>query len=115
VALLEADVHFRVVKEFLAAVEQKALGGKVLESLSPAQQVIAIVRDELTATWVATTPRSSRSTARRRWCCCAVKLGQDDTAGRSLSAGPWPYPCCRGRRGAAVDSWCRPAAGLIRS
>ncbi len=49
-ALLEADVHFRVVKEFLARVEEKALGGKVLESLSPAQQVIKIVHDELTAT-----------------------------------------------------------------
>lgn len=49
-ALLEADVHFRVVKDFLARVEAKALGEKVLESLSPAQQVIAIVRDELTST-----------------------------------------------------------------
>ena len=49
-ALLEADVHFRVVKEFLARVEAKALGEKVLESLSPAQQVIKIVRDELAAT-----------------------------------------------------------------
>jgi len=50
VALLEADVHFRVVKELLARVEERALGAKVIESLSPAQQVIAIVRDELTAT-----------------------------------------------------------------
>jgi signal recognition particle subunit SRP54 len=50
VALLEADVHFRVVKELLARVEERALGAKVIESLSPAQQVIAIVREELTAT-----------------------------------------------------------------
>jgi signal recognition particle subunit SRP54 len=49
-ALLEADVHFRVVKDFLGRVEKKALGEKVLETLSPAQQVIAIVRDELVAT-----------------------------------------------------------------
>ncbi len=49
-ALLEGDVHFRVVKDFLGRVEQKALGEKVLESLSPAQQVIGIVRDELVAT-----------------------------------------------------------------
>ena len=49
-ALLEADVHFRVVKELLARVEEKALGEKVLESLSPAQQVIKIVRDELAVT-----------------------------------------------------------------
>jgi len=47
VALLEADVHFKVVKELLARVEQRALGEKVLESLTAAQQVIAIVRDEL--------------------------------------------------------------------
>ena len=50
VALLEADVHFRVVKEFLARVEAQAIGAKVLESLSPAQQVAGIVRDQLTAT-----------------------------------------------------------------
>jgi signal recognition particle subunit SRP54 len=50
VALLEADVHFRVVKELLARVEERALGARVIESLSPAQQVIAIVREELTAT-----------------------------------------------------------------
>ena len=50
VALLEADVHFRVVKEFLARVEERAKGAEVLESLNPAQQVVGIVRDELTAT-----------------------------------------------------------------
>ncbi|MFN7941234.1 MAG: signal recognition particle protein [Thermoanaerobaculia bacterium] len=49
-ALLEADVHFRVVKQFLERVEQQARGQKVLESLSPAQQVIKIVQEELTAT-----------------------------------------------------------------
>ncbi|KAB2961884.1 MAG: signal recognition particle protein [Thermoanaerobaculia bacterium] len=49
-ALLEADVHFRVVKDLLARVEARALGERVLESLSPAQQVIAIVRDEMAAT-----------------------------------------------------------------
>jgi signal recognition particle subunit SRP54 len=47
-ALLEADVNFRIVKEFIAKVREKAVGVDVLESLSPDQQVIAIVRDELT-------------------------------------------------------------------
>ena len=47
-ALLEADVHFRVVKEFVERVRQRAVGNEVMESLSPAQQVIKIVRDELT-------------------------------------------------------------------
>ncbi len=46
-ALLEADVHFRVVKPFVARVSERALGQAVLESLTPAQQVIRIVRDEL--------------------------------------------------------------------
>lgn len=46
-ALLEADVNFRVVKDFVAAVREKAVGSEVLESLSPGQQVIKIVYGEL--------------------------------------------------------------------
>lgn len=46
-ALLEADVNFKVVKAFIAAVTEKAVGEQVLESLTPAQQVIKIVNDEL--------------------------------------------------------------------
>jgi len=46
---LEADVHFRVVKPFIERVRERALGQEVLESLTPAQQVVKIVRDELTA------------------------------------------------------------------
>ncbi len=48
VALLEADVNFRVVKQLMENVKEKAMGEEVLTSLSPSQQVIAIVRDELT-------------------------------------------------------------------
>lgn len=48
VALLEADVHFRVVKQLIENVRQKAMGTEVLTALSPAQQVTKIVRDELT-------------------------------------------------------------------
>ena len=47
VALLEADVHFRVVKQLLEAVKEKALGEEVLSALSPGQQVIKIVQEEL--------------------------------------------------------------------
>ncbi len=50
VALLEADVHFRVVKQFIESVKQKAMGEDVLTALSPAQQVIKIVHEELTRT-----------------------------------------------------------------
>jgi len=46
-ALLEADVNFSVVKEFIATVTEKAVGREVLSSLSPGQQVIKIVHDEL--------------------------------------------------------------------
>ncbi|MBW8877032.1 MAG: signal recognition particle protein [Acidobacteria bacterium] len=46
-ALLEADVHFRVVKPFIERVRERAGGQEVLESLTPAQQVVKIVRDEL--------------------------------------------------------------------
>ncbi|HWS73454.1 MAG TPA: signal recognition particle protein [Thermoanaerobaculia bacterium] len=47
VALLEADVHFKVVKEFTNRVREKAVGSEVLTAFSPAQQVTKIVRDEL--------------------------------------------------------------------
>jgi signal recognition particle subunit SRP54 len=49
VALLEADVHFKVVKEFTNRVREKAVGQDVLTAFSPAQQVTKVVRDELQA------------------------------------------------------------------
>lgn len=48
-ALLEADVNFKVVKTFVADVTEKAIGSDILDSLTPAQQVIKIVNDELCA------------------------------------------------------------------
>ena len=48
-ALLEADVNYKVTKDFVAAVSERAVGSEVLESLTPAQQVIKIVKDEMTA------------------------------------------------------------------
>lgn len=47
-ALLEADVNFKVVKDFVAEVKEKCLGQEVLQSLTPGQQVIKIVNDQLT-------------------------------------------------------------------
>jgi signal recognition particle subunit SRP54 len=47
-ALLEADVHYRVVKKLVADIKQRAVGSEVMKSLTPAQQVIKIVNDELT-------------------------------------------------------------------
>src|SRR5437016_3994832 len=46
-ALLEADVSLKVVKDFVAAVKEQAVGAEILESLTPAQGVIRIVRDEM--------------------------------------------------------------------
>lgn len=47
-ALLEADVNFKVVKEFIAKIKERALGSEVLDSLTPGQQIIKIVNEELT-------------------------------------------------------------------
>ena len=57
-ALLEADVNFKVVKEFVASVKEKCLGETVMASLTPGQQVIKIVNEELvklmgTSAWYA--------------------------------------------------------------
>ncbi len=47
-ALLEADVHFQVAKDFIARVKEKALGEEVLRSVTPGQQIVKIFQDELT-------------------------------------------------------------------
>ncbi|MFP4446591.1 MAG: signal recognition particle protein, partial [Desulfosudaceae bacterium] len=47
-ALLEADVHYRITKQFIADVKERALGTEVLESLTPGQQIVKIVNEELT-------------------------------------------------------------------
>src|SRR4030043_362988 len=49
-ALLEADVNFKVVKDFTGRVRERSLGKEVMESLTPAQQMIKIVNEELTRT-----------------------------------------------------------------
>ena len=48
-ALLEADVNFKVVRDFIKIVSERAVGSEVLDSLLPAQQVVKIVNEELTA------------------------------------------------------------------
>ena len=47
-ALLEADVNYKVAKDFCAQVSERAMGQEVMESLTPAQQVVKIVNEELT-------------------------------------------------------------------
>ena len=48
-ALLEADVNFKVVKQFIASVKERAVGEDVMKSLTPGQMVIKIVNEELTS------------------------------------------------------------------
>ena len=57
-ALLEADVNFKVVKEFTAGVKERALGQEVLDSLNPGQQVVKIVSEELTTLMGGSGPRA---------------------------------------------------------
>jgi signal recognition particle subunit SRP54 len=49
IALLEADVNFKVVKDFIQSVQERAIGQEVMASLTPAQQLIKIVREEMTS------------------------------------------------------------------
>jgi signal recognition particle subunit SRP54 len=49
IALLEADVHFKVVKDFIQSIGQRAIGQEVMASLTPAQQLIKIVKEEMTS------------------------------------------------------------------
>lgn len=56
-ALLEADVNYKVAKDFVATVSEKAVGNEVLESLTPGQQVVKIVNDELCALMGGTTEK----------------------------------------------------------
>ena len=49
IALLEADVNFKVVKDFIQSVEQRAVGQEVMASLTPAQQLVKIVKEEMTS------------------------------------------------------------------
>src|SRR5574344_728936 len=46
-ALLEADVNFKVVRDFIEEIRQKAIGQEVLQSIQPGQQIIKIINDEL--------------------------------------------------------------------
>lgn len=69
-ALLEADVNFQVVRNFVKTVEERANGAKVLEGLNPSQQIVKIVDEELTKTmgkkpFPSTNPRRSQQSL---WC-----------------------------------------------
>ena len=68
-ALLEADVNFKIVKEFVADVKEKCLGQEVLQSLTPGQQVIKIVNDQLTELMGGTRQQADLFAQRILRCC----------------------------------------------
>ena len=82
-ALLEADVNFKVVKAFIDRVRDRAMGQDVLSSLSPSQQVVKIVRDEMLALFGTTEGGLSKSSQRPR---VILLLGLQG-AGKTTTAG----------------------------
>jgi signal recognition particle subunit SRP54 len=82
-ALLEADVNFKVVKAFVDRVRDRAMGQEVLASLSPSQQVVKIVRDEMVALFGGTEGGLQQSTSRPR---VILLLGLQG-AGKTTTAG----------------------------
>ncbi len=90
-ALLEADVNFRVVKDFIEAVRVRAVGQDVLKSLTPAQQVIKIVRDEL-----------------------GLLMGGDESASLDLQARPPVVLMLCGLQGAGKTTTCGKLALHLR-
>ncbi|HCS67009.1 MAG TPA: signal recognition particle protein [Oribacterium sp.] len=110
-ALLEADVNFKLVKEFIAKVKEKAIGEEVLNSLTPAQTVVKIVNDELTEMMGSETTEISLRPASEITVIMMVGLqgaGKTTTAaklaGKFKSAGRTPVlVACDVYRPAAID------------
>src|SRR5437899_13040725 len=91
IALLEADVSLKVVRQFVAAIKEKAVGQDVLHSLSPAQTVIKIVHDQL------------------------VKLRATSRPRLTVAAKPPPIACLAGLRGPAKPTMAaKPAARVAK-
>ena len=107
-ALLEADVNFKVVKSFTNAVKERALGADVIGKLNPGQQVVKIVSDELTELMGGAAPRAVvlAAPADGRADGRPPGLGQDD---RHRQARPLPA-----RASTAPRSRWRPATSTAR-
>ena len=104
-ALLEADVNFKVVKDFVARVRERATGAEILESLTAGQQVVKIVNEELVGASVG--GRSNLPAdrlARRRPARGPAGLRQDHERGQARPAPPPPGPPADSRRRRPVPS-----------
>jgi signal recognition particle subunit SRP54 len=107
-ALLEADVNFRVVKAFIDRVRAKAVGEEVLRSLTPDQQVVRIVRDEMLAMF-GEAPGGLPPTTKSPRVILMLGLqglGQDDDLGQAGATAD--------EAGASIRCWCRPTSGVRR-
>ena len=89
-ALLEADVNYKVVKDFIGNVSERAVGADVLESLTPGQQIIKIVNDEL------------------------AKLMGSDSARIEFAKKPPTIVLMAGLQGAGKTTFCAKLAGFMR-
>ena len=89
-ALLEADVNFKIVKQFIASVSERAVGAEVLESLTPGQHVVKIVKEELT------------------------KLMGEEPVKLTFSPNPPSVYMLVGLQGAGKTTTCAKLAGLLR-
>ena len=98
-ALLEADVNFKVVKAFIDRVRDKAVDQDVLRSLTPAQQVVRIVRDEMLGLFGDAPGGLPESGARPRVIRAARAPGlrKDDDRGEAGTVAPGAGQACAGR------------------
>src|SRR5688500_7665326 len=106
-ALLEADVNFKVVKAFIDRVRDRAVDREVLKSLTPAQQVVRIVRDEMLALFGETQGGLPTSTARPR---VILLLGLQGSGKTTTSATPGRWLTQQGRHPLLVSTDVRPPA-----
>ena len=104
-ALLEADVNFKVVKAFVDRVRDRTMDQEVLRSLTPAQQVVRIVRDEMLALFGDAKGglQPSERPAARHHAARAAGLGQDDDQRQARTLAD------AGR--GAIRCWSRPTSG----
>jgi len=108
-ALLEADVNFRVVKAFIDRVRAKAVGDEVLKSLTPAQQVVRIVRDEMLALFGDVTGGLSETTRMPR---VVLMLGLQGSGKTTTSAKLGRWLAQQGRHPMLVSTDVRRPAAI---
>ena len=106
-ALLEADVNFKVVRQFTAELKERCLGEEVIGRLNPGQQVVKIVSEELTGLWAVPPPSSASPRPPTVILMAGLQGSGKTTATAKLarylreehsSAVAWPPVTCTGRQ-----------------